>query len=167
MFESDIIASTGDGAASMTAYGKISKLPYWICVNHTLHLSVSDVLYKYFDISLISDDSTNDIYPDDEEINSQRAVLKDLYEPTIKKMRSIIKLFKKSGVKNDVLISIMKSQGVKERRLQLDCPTRWSSLYSSIKIFLEVVEPIQETLIQLNSEHVWSTIDTEILRVSV
>lgn len=45
-FETDICASTNDGASVMTKYGKLIPALAQLCLNHALHLAVVDILYK-------------------------------------------------------------------------------------------------------------------------
>lgn len=41
-----IVAATGDGASVMVCFGDINDFEYVQCLNHGIHLSVIETLYK-------------------------------------------------------------------------------------------------------------------------
>jgi hypothetical protein len=44
--ESDVVSSTTDGCPMMKKFGRLIPNEHWLCVNHSNHLAVSDVLYS-------------------------------------------------------------------------------------------------------------------------
>lgn len=78
------------------------------------------------------------------------AELSPQYRTTIKKVRNIVKMFRKSPTKNDsVLQKYVKEDKGQELALILDCPTRWNSLISMLNRFSLLKTAIQKALIDL------------------
>ena len=105
-----------DGASVMIKTAKLSGMNHQICYSHELHLAVCDVLYKKgnniedtnkdaedHDIVESSDDENDDepwqvTLPD-----NYNADFVDTVSDVISKVRAIVKLFRKSPLKNDCL----------------------------------------------------------------
>ena len=70
--------------------------------------------------------------------------VKLLIEPTLAKIRQIVKYFKKSPLKNDLLQKLIFDRFKKELKLILDCRTRWNSICPMIDRFILLKECIDE-----------------------
>lgn len=87
-----------------------------------------------------------------------------IFQDIIKKVRKVVKMFKKSPVKNDeVLQKHVLSDFKREYTLLLDVQTRWSSMAIMISRFLKLKGPITKSLIDLQSdvrfsEREWKTL---------
>lgn len=55
--QTDIVTLTGDGAPVMTKFGRLLKIPYLLCINHTIHLAVMDEIFteKVVDVGIVQD----------------------------------------------------------------------------------------------------------------
>ena len=67
----------------------------------------------------------------------------------ITKVRKIVKMFRKSPTKNDVLQQYVKDEHNKELKLILDCKTRWSSLLDMLQRFIFLENSIKKATIDL------------------
>ena len=68
----------------------------------------------------------------------------------ISKVRAIVKVFRKSPLKNDCLQRNCEKELGKRLSLVLDTKTRWNSLLKMLTRFLEIRSPIDNTLKELN-----------------
>ena len=114
-----IVGIVTDGASVMIKTGRLSSIIHQICHSHGLHLAVCDVLYKKcrnventneaeaheydYDMLESSDDENGDepwqvTLPDD-----YNADFVDTVSDSISKVRAIVKVFRKSPLKNDCL----------------------------------------------------------------
>jgi len=150
-----------DGASVMVKTGRLSGIIHQICHSHGLHLAVSDVSYKKrhneedtneaaeaheYDIFESSVDEADDepwqvTLPDD-----YNADFVDTVSDTISKVRAIVKLFRKSPLKNGCLQKNCENEFGKTLSLLLDTKTRWNSLLKMLPRFLEAKAPIDNTL---------------------
>lgn len=97
----------------------------------------------------------------DTEINLNYANL----SPLVTKIRSVIKIFRRSPTKNDqYLQKYVKLQFGKELNLQLDVITRWNSLLIMLERFYQLWYCVQKALIDLKSNIVFS--EEELLLIS-
>lgn len=155
--KTDIAFVVSDGAPVMVKFARLIGCELQICYNHSIHLAVTDVFYKTKKTLQISTDEVDEDSSDEEGADEDVAlqptsdgdVIFDEKAPIselLQRCRRIVKLFKKSSVKNAVLQNfIVESQG-KELSLLLDCPTRWNSLVPMLKRILEVRADIQNAL---------------------
>ena len=141
----NFICSTTDGASVMKKFGRLSEIEHQLCMFHGIHLSVTDVLYcKEKNLSMNEilnssgeDDNTNQNgFVDDGDEDDDGSLLLDdenyLEEMplsgnirvTIQKIRKIVKLFRNSPTKNDVLQNNVNLQFSREKVLLLDSKTR-------------------------------------------
>ena len=67
----------------------------------------------------------------------------------LQKVRKIVKMFKKSPLKNEMLQKYVSSAHSKEKMLVLDSKTRWNSLLAMVERFLEVKSAIIKSLVDL------------------
>ena len=132
----DIVASTTDGASLMKKVGRTISADHQLCLAHGIHLAVTSVLYsrnqqtdeeyqehlegeslltslicnKFVSISGSDDsDRSSDDDGDFEAFSLQgneNVELRPDYLPTIKKIRTAVKIFRKSPVRNDDVLQI-------------------------------------------------------------
>jgi BED zinc finger len=189
--EADICSGTGDGAPVMEKFGSNSCIEYSICLNHTIHLAVMDVVFpkkKNSQCEESSDDDLENAVSDHsdadssveksesdgfDDCSSEDESEKELreterkFDETVIKMRKIVRTFKFSTVKNAVLRRTMIKDGISPRNLVLDCKTRWNSLGNSISVFLSCLPSILKALkhAKINSKVAWLDIDTHLMKV--
>lgn len=162
----DIVGVTTDGARVMTRFGQMTQITHQQCYNHGVHLGVTDVLFKKIDSRPIqveaadeteSDGGDSEMEADDEDGNYNSddvsANVRFDISMALKRVRRIVKLFKRSSVKNNFLQShiIAAADGNgKELNLKLDCKTRWNSTDTMIERFLTVHNSVSSTLRELS-----------------
>lgn len=175
--QKDVVAATVDGAAVMTKFGRLVAMLHQQCYNHGIHLAVIDVLVK--NKKTTGDDNTSDAesVAEDEvvenegegnEMNDETVCfninetetmpdseieLRPDVQAALSRVRAIIRVFRKSPVKNAVLQKYIKEKLNKELQLQLDCSTRWNSIAVMLERFLAVYECTKEALYELNHNH--------------
>lgn len=71
--------------------------------------------------------------------------------PLIQKVRRIVKLFRKSPLKDEVLQKYVKADHGKELKLLLDSKTRWSSLFIMLERFVKLRNGILKSLIDVKA----------------
>ncbi|XP_065665757.1 uncharacterized protein LOC136087194 [Hydra vulgaris] len=159
-----IVCSDTDGASMMVKFGKVVPTEHQTCYTHGMHLAVQEVLYEKpsqqiqqnsFEDSSDDDEVSSDESESDTEVSFLGAAMdenipipkvKVHLQSVITKVRKIVKLFRKSPVKNDVLQEEIKKEHGKEVSLILDSRTRWNSLLSMIQQFLKVKHSIRKVL---------------------
>ena len=164
----DVVASVTDGASLMVRFGKDTCPEHVTCYGHAIHLAVCDVLYKKTQlqkpsenfICLLSDcenDTENDSIAegDDnskEEEQNKAVPLASNLQNVVKKVRKIVKLFRRSPVKNDDHLQpyIVEYFG-REKMLLLGCKTRWNSLLAMLERFYELQKEIKMAMVQLDA----------------
>ena len=57
-------------------------------------------------------------------------------ENVLKKVRKVVKIFRKTPVKNETLQKYVLLEQNKELSLVLDCKTRWSSMHETVERFI-------------------------------
>ncbi len=152
----DIVGATTDGASVMKKTGRIMEVEHQLCHCHGLHLAVTGVLYKKCTAKEEEeeDEEEDDLDPgegeeEEEEDDEEEEFVED-YTKAIKKVRTIVRLFRKSPVSNDLLLQNCQQEYGKQLGLVRDIRTRWNSLLKSIKRFLEIKTAVGKTLIDLN-----------------
>lgn len=170
-FES-IVSITTDGAAVMKKLGLslTSKTHHHqLCLVHAIHLAVIKILYKKNEIQSVSDEcESNDEEfgnerqeeeDDDDEITEginlefdsvNQDVLNENISPIIRKIRSVVKLFRRSPTKNEVLQKHVINEFGKEISFILDNRTRWNSLLDMLERFNQLKSCARKSLIDLN-----------------
>ena len=144
-------------------FGRLINPLNHICYAHATHLAVVNVLYLKLTEVLDQNDNfeINDSEDDSEELNQgeelgyiefenssvDAGVIKD-YFSILKKVRTIMKLFKKSPVKNvDMLQKHVKSEFGHELKPILGCKTHWNSLFDMVERFVKLSKCIKMALI--------------------
>ena len=90
-------------------------------------------------------------------------LLKKWIEDVISKVRRIVRLFRRSPVKNSILQKYVNEEKGRELSLLLDCKTRWNSLIAMIERFIFLKKPVSKALIDISSAERIDLIDLEIL----
>jgi len=172
---SHIIGCTTDGAAVMVKFGHLAPIYHQLCYNHGVHLAVMDVLCKKSsefipmknineDFNDCESDDSNISESDDENVDivrisadQQPVQLCDNYKCLLGKVRKIVKLFKVSPLKNNILQKYVKDEygEGKEFSALLDCRTRWNSIQVMLERFLKIKNSIKKALIDLKLEHLF------------
>ena len=160
----DIICCTTDAASVMVKFGKLMDCEQQLCYAHGVNLAVCDVLYTNNASSvplpeLEENNPNNDSsdFDDNEEIDDDGPILNlsnevvnnvtlGFLNSVIQKVRGVVKLFRRSPVKNDLLQKFVKEDLGKEMCLVLDVKTRWNSLIAMLERFLELIVPLKKTM---------------------
>ncbi|KAF2890270.1 hypothetical protein ILUMI_15903, partial [Ignelater luminosus] len=151
--DTDIIASTTDGASVMVKVGRLLRCSQQLCFTHGLQLVVVDTLYKKVSEPVSECTATaiiteSDIDGNDDTDQTEQGVMVNVdspsvemistYDDLVKKVRKVIKIFKWSPTKNDIFLQkyVKEQEGLgKEVDLILDCRTRWNSLLNMLERF--------------------------------
>lgn len=148
------MASTHDGAAVMKKYGNNIAAIGQLCYNHAIHLCVVDSFYKnivYTESEYSEEDSDLESSSEESYSASEIELIQNI-EPTIKKLRSCVKMFKKSQLKQDKLQYYVKKEIGHQVLLKLDVKHRWNSLSMMISTFLKLKECVNHALLDLHLE---------------
>jgi hypothetical protein len=174
----------------MIKLGSLLPCPFIICYNHTLHLAATDNIFS--DLKSIEElkefeedqelDEEEKLDPNDEselldgdefEENKVR-ILPFEYQMTIKKMRTIIKIFSYPKA-NKILANEMLLKDQTPLKVKKDVITRWNSLLLACKRFLEILpyilsaldhKHIKNTNIFKKTKPIWMDEDTNALKVN-
>lgn len=155
---SDIVSITTDGAAMMKKVGKLISCSQILCMAHGIQLGVVDVLYKKstsFDDDLeISEMSDDDDENESMRIDREQRIIFELSDEnkicaTVKKVRQLVAMFRRSPTKNDLLQKYAKEEFNKELQLNLDSKTRWNSMLGMLERFYLLRNCIKKTLIDI------------------
>lgn len=162
--ETDVICCTTDAASVMVKFGKLMNCEHQLCYAHGVHLAVCDVLYINKSSSVLvlepeqseknhpnddwesADDSEDDGFDVCSEVDVTNEFSLGSLNSIIQKVRCIVKLIRRSPVKNDLLQRFAKEDLGKELCLVLDVKTRWNSLIAMLERFLEMKEPLRKAL---------------------
>lgn len=159
----DIIVVISDGAAVMIRFASLINAFLIICMNHTIHLAITDVFYKRCteptidteedeDDCLENFDDDEDLELGPEEENDDNIAYEESasFRDTLTKLRTVAKLFKRSPVKNGLLQRAVIETHGKELSLLLDSKTRWNSIIPMVKRYVTLKNEVAGTLTQLN-----------------
>lgn len=167
-YDEDIIATTTDGASVMMKFGRLSSTEHQLCYTHGIHLAVCDVLYAVNELRATSVtpenvlvDSDNCCEPEAESErlvfeldskNQSRFIFKDGdVNDLVNKVRNIVRKINKSPVRNDLLQKYVKIEIGKELKLQLDVKTRWNSMVTMLRRFVQLSSPLKKVLIDIKA----------------
>lgn len=169
--EKDIVSIMTDGASVMIKLGKLSKFNQQLCFAHGIQLAVIDVLYKKKKESgrgeVATEDSNTECDSEDDECDdcdefeiddvgdkfeSNEVEIVDDFKSVIDKARKIVKMFKNSALKNEVLQKYVKTDFKRERQLKLDTKTRWNSLANMLERFHELRNCIEKALVDIDPD---------------
>ena len=179
----DIICAMSDGASVMKKFGRLIAPVHITCLAHAIHLCVCDVLYKkiptpandQYMCDSSSDESNescveSDDDDDDDDIpimmiaQAEGAPSKD-FNKVVAKVRTIVKLFRKSPVQNDDYLQryVIESLG-HEMVLFLDCKTRWNSTLKMLKRFYELRKEIRTALLNMEKDLTLSCMELNFIK---
>lgn len=159
----DIVGATTDGARVMVEFGRLVPSLHQTCYNHAIHLGITDVLFKILPANVADsvpaenddeDDYNSDNYDSPENVDELEENVYEEIRPDVqsalKRVRFIVKLFKKSPVKNTILQNHIKDNGDKELSLIIDCKTRWNSTEAMLQQFIRTYDSVRLALTELN-----------------
>lgn len=165
----DIIAMMSDGAAINGAISNATGLLQQKCLAHGIQLAVNDILYNSDEESNNcdgNDDAFEDEIEDDDlgilafgtDIVSSidTGFKSNAIQQLIDKVRDVVKMFRRSPVRNDELQHYVKIEHNKELKLILDCKTRWSSLAAMLERFYLLRNCLRYYLSTISSEYSFS-----------
>ena len=156
--KSHVVAMTTDGASIMKKLGMLSRSQSQLCFAHGINLCFQDVVYNKLIVQNVEDSE------DEESENESVPHFAQSFIQPIIKARKMIKLFRKSPVKNDVLMKYSRAEFQKELHLILDVKTRWNSMLLMIQRYLKMRKSISFALIDLNIRDTVTDEDCSILR---
>lgn len=186
-FEQDVVAVTSDGPNVMVKFGRESPAEMVLCLNHAIHLSVLATFCNKNDTSEVdvteptnqaleqnisgqdsdSDDDDEIFLFDDGELNPDITNNAPQYTQNINKVlketRALVKLFRKSPLKNITLQKYVKEEIGHELNLLLDIRTRWNSMMQMVERFLKLKNAIKKALIDLNMSSMWRDDNIDVL----
>lgn len=169
IFAEDIVCSTHDGAPVMAKYGRLLEALSQLCLNHAIHLGVCDTLYKKVvpntsaaaeetgeaeEVEPIDEDDDDDLLDqgDGELFNSEVELDEDSFMDVLKNVRKLVKFYRLSPVRNNVLQQRVMQRYGKEKQLSLDVKTRWNSISTMLESVLAIKEQVIETSQELRSD---------------
>lgn len=173
--KTDIVSIMTDGASVMTKIGKISSTYQQLCFAHGIQLAVIGVLYKNKSkvpaesvTDQLSDNKgdendvdqeSNDVDEESEDEDSDFRMeydgdeiendVEECFKPIIDKVRKIVRMFKRSPLKNEGLQAYVKADFPNELSLVLDSKTRWNSLANMLDRFYKLRNCIQKAFVDL------------------
>ena len=174
----DVAGKTTDGCSWMVKLGTMFKFPHQICQNHSIHLSVCDLLYaKKGCHEIVNKETESDIETETEtdgetegefliDYSENKIEYEENIEKSLQKLRILIKFLKYSSFRYAILKRIIhKVYGSShDKGLLLDNRTRWNSVFQMIKRFLDCLEAVKKTLEELNRLNMFDDIDLDFLK---
>lgn len=170
----DIVSIMTDGASVMAKIGKLSKSHQQLCFAHGVQLAVIDVLYKNPKrksneneaVELAADENDTESEDDDDDddcdgveidvvgdkFEANKVEIVDDFKPLIHKTRKIVKMFRRSSLKNEILQKYAVQDFGEERQLSLDVKTRWNSLASMLERFHEMRNCVEKALVDIDPD---------------
>ena len=141
-----------------------------LCFAHGYHLAVADFLYarrnlfEGLETEREHNTGTDSEFSSKEETEEMDETAVDLEETeaigvelqrfvaeVIGKVRTIVKMFRKSPLKDEILQKRIQAQLNTEQKLILDSKTRWNSLLEMIKIFVKAEKCIRMALVEIGT----------------
>ena len=167
----DIVAATTDGASVMKSFGRMICCVHQLYFAHGYHLAVNDFshagqnLFEGLEKERENNNTGSDSkFSSEEEMEEVDEAAVDLVETeaigvelqqfvaeVIGKVRTVVKMFCKSPLKDEILQKHIQAQLNTELKLILDSKTRWNSLLEMIKIFVRAEKCIRMALIEIGT----------------
>ena len=179
----DIVAATTDGASVMKSFGRMICFVHQLCFAHGYHLAVTDFLYARrnlfegleterehntgSDSEFSSEEETEEVDETAVDLEETEAIgveLQRFVAEVIGKVRTIVKMFRKSPLKDEILQKHNQAQLNTEQKLILDSKTRWNSLLEMIKIFVKAEKCIRMALVEIGTSITITDAEIKILR---
>lgn len=168
--QKDIVGSTQDGAAINKKFMQIMGVIGQFCLNHAIHLAVSDTLYKKCkknDLELdVDEDEADevDLYEDvDFEVIKYESMDEIDFHDVLKNARIVINYIRDSTVRNHIFQSKVKAEFGNEIELVLDVKHRWNSIPCMISPLLKTKKCLFETFNELNANTIINKLDFDSL----
>lgn len=169
----DIVSIITDGASVMAKVGKLSNSYQQLCFAHAIQLAVIDVLYKKTNTKEshieCTEENRSDSESDNEDAEDHESGGVDIdavgdqneenkieigedFKSSIDKVRKIVKMFKRSALKNETLQRYVVLDFKRERQLLLDVKTRWNSLANMLERFYELKSCVEKALVDIDPD---------------
>ena len=178
----DIVAAATDGASVMKSFGRIICCVHQLCFAHGYHLAVNDFLYARQNLFKglkkereNNNTGSNSKFSSEEKEEVDEAAV-DLVETeaigvefqqfvaeVIGKVRTVVKMFRKSSLKDEILQKHIQAQLNTKLNLILDPKIRWNSLLEMIKIFVRAKKCIRMALVEIGTSTTITNAETKIL----
>ncbi|XP_073817273.1 zinc finger BED domain-containing protein 4-like [Musca autumnalis] len=171
--ENQIVATITDGPNVMKKIVNNSPANGIFCLSHAIHLAVTDVFYKKPTAehpdsdSSVSDGDDFDFENNDIDGVGETLSIDITYKTILNQTRKIIKLFRRSPAKNNILQKYVVEDHNKEIALELDIVTRWNSIVPMLTKFLLLKKSIKKALIDLNKAELWIESNINVLQTLV
>ena len=179
----NIVAATTDGASVMKSFGRMICCVHQLCFAHGYHLAVTDFLYARQNLfEGLEKERENNNTGSDSESSSEEEMeevdegavdlveteaigveLQQFVAEVIGKVRTVVKMFHKSPLKDEILQKHIQAQLNIELKLILDSKTRWNSLLEMIKIFVRVEKCIRMALVEIGTSTTITNAEIKIL----
>ena len=121
---------------------------------------IDDVEYEDDDEPIIP---SQDSFPQREIFSCLQPTLKIEYGDLVNKVRAIVKIFRKSPLKNDKLQTYVKEQFGHELVLKIDVKTRWHTLCDMLERFLLIRQAVAKTMIDFNLSYSFTSQELSLL----
>ncbi|XP_047520612.1 uncharacterized protein LOC125059942 [Pieris napi] len=157
----DIISFTN--SLSQMRLGMSLRIDNQFCLAQAVQYGVLEVLYKEEDSQIYQ--NTEDSYDSDTEYNTKECknaffikyaeIITEpqlIYKEIIEKVRKLVRYYKNSAARNEILQSNVRKKHDKEIHLILDCKKSWSTLCEMICRFLKLKDCIHESLTYLEMD---------------
>ena len=167
----DIVAATTDGASVMKSFGRMICCVHQLYFARVYHLAVNDFSYARQNLfeglekeREINNTGSHSEFSSKEEMEEvdEAAVhlveteaigveLQQFVAEVIGKVRTVVKLFRKSPLKDEILQKHIQAHLNTELKFILDSKTRWNSLLEMIKIFVRAEKCIKMALVEIGT----------------
>lgn len=163
--EKDVISITTDGVNVMKSAFRNRVYFHQLCYNHAIHLCVVGLLYKKNDKKCeneicISEDveesedfCLNDCF-DNNDAEDEFVLTNDSFNKVIEKIRVIVKKFKNSPLKQELLQKYVMGDLNKSYKVILDVKTRWNSLFYMCDRYMLLSNSISKALVELGETNI-------------
>ena len=179
----DIVAATTDGASVMKSFKRMIFCVRQLCFAHGYHLAVTDFLYAGQNLfEELEKERENNNTGSDSEFSSEEereevdeaavdlveteaigVELQQVVAEVIGKVRTLVKMFRKSPLKDEILQKNIQAQLNTELKLILDSKTRWNILLEMIIIFVRVEKRIRWALVEIGTSTTITNAEIKIL----
>ena len=152
----DIVAAATDGTCVMKSFERMICCVHQLYFAHGYHLAVNGFLYTRQNLfEGLEKEKENNNTGSDSEFSSEEEMeevdeaavdlveteainveLQQFVAEVIRKVRTVVKMFRKSPLKDEILQKHIQAQLNTELKLILDSKIRWNSLLEMIKIFV-------------------------------
>ena len=167
----DIVVAATDGASVIKSFGRMICCVHQLCFVHGYHLAVNDFLYARQNLfeelkkeRENNNTGSNSKFSSEKEKEEVDEAAVDLVETeaisvefqqfvaeVIRKVRTVVKMFRKSPLKDEILQKHIQAQLNTELKLILDPKTRWNSLLEMIKIFVRAKKCIRMAIVEIGT----------------